>query len=81
MVYYAITCRLGRWEYVCAGQDPQEVYQQGLAAIERQDVTWDDERAIVSPAGERQYANLRVVTAEAAQTVYRVTASRTLLEE
>ncbi|HEY3418713.1 MAG TPA: hypothetical protein VGM23_17700 [Armatimonadota bacterium] len=70
--YYAITRRQGRWEYVCAGPDPDEVYRQAESIIESEEAYPVDEEMAISPETEQQIDRLRVITEEAAQDVYHI---------
>lgn len=70
--YYAITNRAGQWQFVCAGRDPQDVYQQARALLD--DTARDPEESAIalSPMTQRALDTLRVVPASQARTVYHV---------
>lgn len=70
--YYAITRRNGRWEYLCAGPDPAELYREAMDLIDADDLASEETLPSLSPATEQRLNNLRVVPEEMARQMYNV---------
>jgi hypothetical protein len=71
-MYYAITLRHGRWEYVCSGSQPQELYHQARELLQGHAGYLDEEGELSSPESERLLDHLRIVPEVTAREQYRV---------
>lgn len=74
-MYYAITRRNDHWEYVCSGQDPQEVYREAIDLIDiplTASLAEEEFGSYTPPGSERLLDTLRVVPEETARERYHV---------
>ena len=78
--YFAITNHQGRWEYVCAGSDPEEVFREAEEILLAQEVYPGEEETALSPNTETQMNDLRVVPEETAREYYHIAFTREFSE-
>ena len=71
-LYYAITRRDGRWEYVSSGADPDEALRGAQETIQERETFPGEEAVDLEPDTETRLGNLRVVPAAIARERYHI---------
>jgi len=74
--YFAIINRNGRWEFVCSGRDPEDVYRQAIEIVATPFGDDENDEPYISPTGERLVDTLRVVPEVIAREKYAVIFTR-----
>jgi hypothetical protein len=78
--YVAITRRLGPWEAVCSGPDPEVVFREAETIIRSEETYPEEDAVALSPDVELLLQNLSVVPDAVARTRYQVIVPRDIDE-